>query len=621
MVKKFVLGLCALLVMVLPLHAAQVNKTSDIERIEPSCWWVGLKSGQLQLMVHGTNIADFEPELNYPDVRIDSVIRVENRNYLFINLTIRGAAHPGNLPLKFKHGSQSVNYAYPLLARTFGSAGRASFSNADVILNLMPDRFANGNPANDNMPGFADPLNRASNEAGRHGGDIQGIIDHLDYIADMGYTMIWPTPLTENNQKNYSYHGYAATDTYKIDARFGSNEDFRRMVSIAKQKGIGVIQDIVLNHIGSEHWWMKDMPMKDWISFDGQFVPTSNAHSVIHDPYASEQDRLGFTAGWFTANMPDMNQKNPLVATYQIQNSIWWVEYAGLAGIRVDTYGYSDTAFLSEWSRRLTEEYPNLNIVGEEWNMNPAIVSYWQRGKTHANGYVSYLPSLMDFPLNDALRNALVSPEGSDTGLNGLFAALGNDSEYPDPGNLVLFEGNHDVSRIYTVFDNDADLVKMALAYVLTAPRIPQLYYGTEVLMGSQKERNDGAARQDFPGGWAGDKVNAFTGVGLSAAQKDMQTYVRQLLNWRKYQPVIHHGKMLHYRPEQGTYTYFRYDSNSTIMVVLNKNKTATDLATSRFHEMLGAHASAVDVLTGKHVDIRHTVQVPARSALILELK
>ncbi len=601
-------------------HAAADNTMPGIERIEPSSWWVGMKSDQLQLMVHGKNIADFTPELSYPGVRIESVQRVENRNYVFVNLTIKPSAHAGKLLLQFKKAAEVISYPYELLARTAGSASRHGFNGADVILNLMPDRFANGNPGNDNVAGFADPLNRASNEAGRHGGDIEGIIDHLDYIADMGYTMIWPTPLTENNQDSYSYHGYSATDTYKVDARFGNNEEFKRMVALARKKGLGVIQDIVLNHIGSNHWWMKDMPMKDWISYDGKFVATNHAHSSVSDPYASEDDRLTFTGGWFTENMPDMNQRNPFVATYQIQNAIWWVEYADLSGIRVDTYGYSDTAFLSKWSRRLTEEYPNLNIVGEEWSINPAIVSYWQKGKVHANGYVSYLPSLMDFPINDALRNALVNDEGMDSGLNSLYTALANDSQYPNAANLVLFEGNHDMTRLYTALNDDPALVKMALAYVLTARRIPQLYYGTEVLMASFKERNDGEIRHDFPGGWAGDAVNAFTGSGLTVAQKEMQSYVRQLLNWRKTQPVIHHGGLTHYTPDHGTYSYFRFDDHKIVMVVLNKNASVSVLPTARFHEVLQGYAQARDILSGQAVDISKSVTVPARSVLILEV-
>jgi glycosidase len=618
--KKLASCLFAFCALILSFHAGAAD--SGIERVEPPNWWVGMKSEKLQLMVHGKDIADYQPELHYPGVRIDAVTTVGNRNYLFIDLAIKSDAQAGKLDILFKHGDALLHLPYALLARESGSANREGFSNADVILNLMPDRFANGNPGNDNVPGYGDPLNRSSDEAGRHGGDIKGITDHLDYIAAMGYTFIWPTPLTESNQKTYSYHGYAATDTYKIDPRYGSNEEYRNMVVQARQKGIGVIQDIVLNHIGSEHWWMKDMPMRDWISNDGKFIQTQHAHAVISDPYSSQEDKKNFTSGWFNQEMPDMNQHNPMVATYQIQNTIWWVEYARLSGIRVDTYGYSDTAFLADWSRRITEEYPHLNIVGEEWNINPVVVSYWQRGKIHSNGYVSSLPSLMDFPLNNTLRTALVDHDSIDNGFGALYAALTNDSVYPDPSNLVLFEGNHDENRLFSVVNQDLALYKIALTYVLTMPRIPQLYYGTEVLMTSDnQQRNDGAARKDFPGGWAGDKVNAFTGEGLSAQQKDAQAFLKKLLNWRKSQPEIHHGKLMHYTPDRGTYTYFRYDQHKTVMVVLNKNHADVALDTQRFHEVLAAQSSGTDVLSGKSFDLSHSLTVPARSVLILEVK
>ena len=594
---------------------------SPIERIEPRNWWVGMKSDKLQLMVHGADIADFTPQLNYPGVHIDAVSAVANRNYLFIDLTIARDAQAGQMELLFKRGETSFTYPYALQAREKGSAARAGFTSADVILNLMPDRFANGDPSNDNVTGYPDKARRSDDEAGRHGGDIKGIAEHLDYIAAMGYTFIWPTPLVESNQPTYSYHGYAGTDTYKIDPRYGSNEEYKRMVELAKQKGIGVMQDIVLNHIGSGHWWMKDMPMKDWLSYDGEFIPTEHARTTVNDPYASQIDKRNFTSGWFTRDMPDMNQHNPFVATYQIQNAIWWVEYAGLSGLRVDTWSYSDAAFLSEWSRRVTEEYPNLNIVGEEWSINPVVVSYWQRGKVHANGYNSYLPSLMDFPLNDALRAALSEEGTNSSGFSELYKMLYDDTLYPNPNNLVVFEGNHDESRLFSILNEDLGLYKIALTYVATMRGIPQLYYGTEVLMTSKKSRDDGAARHDFPGGWAGDKVNAFTGTGLTAQQREAQEFVKKLLNWRKGQPEIHHGKLMHFNPDRGTYTYFRYDSNKIVMVVLNKNKSEVALATKRFREVLPEHVGGTDVISGKTYDLATTLTVPARSALILEIK
>ncbi|MEO5688517.1 MAG: glycoside hydrolase family 13 protein [Burkholderiaceae bacterium] len=589
---------------------------AQVERIEPAFWWVGMKSDKLQLMVHGPHIADAAPQI--PDaaaagVRIESVSRVANPNYLFIDLRIAPDAAPGPVDIVFSRGEQRFHAPFELRARAPGSAQRRSFDSSDVILNLVPDRFANGNPANDTVPGYGDAARRGDDEAGRHGGDIQGIVDHLDYFQGLGVTMLWPTPLTENKQPKYSYHGYAATDTYKIDPRFGTNEAYRSMVAAAHDKGIGVILDVVLNHIGSEHWWMHDMPAPDWIGFDGQFVQTQHARTTASDPYASRADARIYTDGWFGPNMPDMNQRNPFLATYQIQNAIWWVEYAGLAGLRVDTWGYSDQAFLKEWTRRVTQEYPRLNIVGEEWTAQPTVLAHWLRGG---------LPSAMDFPLNGTLRKSLVADGDTlHSGLMELYEGLVNDVLYPEPSKLVLFEGNHDLPRLYSALKDDVGLTKMALAYVMTMPRVPQMYYGTEILMTSPTVRDDGKARQDFPGGWAGDKVNAFTGKGLTAKQKDMQAFVRRLLNWRKTQTTVHHGKLMHFVPENGTYAWFRYDADSTVMVVINKNASETVLDLSRFKEVLKTPSSALDVLADRTVKLGATVKLPALSVKIFELR
>lgn len=617
-------------------HAAASVSTKamdGIERIEPPFWWVGMRQHSLQLMVHGPAIGASSPQLDYPGVRITAIRRVSNPNYLFVDLDIADGTQPGELDLFFSPlhdagtaapASATLHYHYRLQARDKDSAQRRGFSAADAILNLVPDRFANGDRSNDTMAGFPDRLSRGDDSAGRHGGDIRGIADHLDYIAGMGYTMIWPTPLIENNQPAYSYHGYATTDHYKIDARFGSNEDYRQLVAQARSKGVGVIQDIVLNHIGDHHWWMRDLPSADWITFNGQFVPTRHARTTVSDPYASRADHRNFTEGWFSEHMPDMNQANPLVATYQIQNSIWWIEYAGLSGIRADTYSYSEPAFLAAWSRRILEEYPHFSMVGEEWSTNPNVVARWLRGKHNPDGYVSSMPAMMDFPLQDALRQALVAEDSWNGGLTALYEMLVNDQLYPDPSAMVLFEGNHDMSRLYTALNNDPALVKMALAYIATMPRTPQFYYGTEVLMQSRKQRDDGAARRDFPGGWTGDKVNAFTGAGLTAEQRTMQQFVRRLLNWRKTQPVIHHGKLMHFAPDQGTYTYFRYQETAQgmeqVMVVLNKNRSATTLPTARFAEILPSGAQGTDVLNGQQYDLRQQLTVPPRSALILQI-
>jgi glycosidase len=610
-------ALCgAFLASALPALAA-----GPIERVEPPFWWRGMAGPELQLMLHGPQIGQAQVELKSPVARIVKVTPAASPNYLFIDLRLQPGAQPAALDLRFRRGSERFALRYELRQREPGSAQRRGFGRQDAIYNLMPDRFANGDPHNDRLPDDPDRLDRSDDSAGRHGGDLAGMAAHLDYIAGMGFTMLWPTPLTETRQPAYSYHGYAATDTYRIDPRYGSNESYREFVALARRKGVGVIQDVVLNHIGSGHWWMKDLPMPDWLSQRGHFVPTRHARTAVHDPYAAPEDRENFVHGWFETSMPDMNQKNPFVATYQIQNTLWWIEYAGLAGLRVDTYGYSDARFLTEWSRRVMQEYPRLNLVGEEWSPIPHVVAYWQRGRKNHDGYVSHLPSLMDYPLHGALRRALTEPDGFLSGLTTLHEQLVNDSLYPDPGNLVLFEGNHDVSRLYSALDEDLDLCKMALVYLATARRIPQFYYGTEILMTSPKQRDDGAFRRDFPGGWPGDAVNAFTGQGLTPRQLEAQQFMRMLLNWRKQQPVVHEGSWRHYAPEQGTYVYFRVLGERKLMVVLNKNRNETVLDLERFAAQVQPGQRAREVLSDQALTLQARQRIPARSAWVLELE
>ena len=611
--------LAAALLCAVPIFAHAANYS--IEHMDPPLWWTGMHNSKLQLMVHGPAIAELEPALAYPGVRIASVARVANKNYLFIDLEIAPEAAPGRMDLVFQRGGQAVHYSYPLLARATGSAQRVGFNSSDAIYQVMPDRYADGDPSNNNAAGMTERADRSA-PSGRHGGDIRGMADHLDYIAGMGFTAIWPTPLLESNSAAYSYHGYATTDHYRIDPRYGSNEDYRSFVAQARARGIGVIQDVVLNHIGDQHWWMRDLPTPDWLTYQGKFVPTEHHRVALQDPYASDEDKRNFTEGWFVAGMPDLNQANPYVATYLIQNDIWWIEYAGLTGLRVDTYGYSNTEFLSRWSGSVMAEYPKLNLVGEEWSPLIPVVAHWQEGKQNFNGYVSHMPSMMDFPLTDAMRRALAAPDGAEHGLTTLYETLSQDYLYPNAGNLVLFEGNHDVSRIYSELNADDGLFRMAMAFVATAPRIPQFYAGTEIQMTSTtKNRDDASYRRDFPGGWRGDAVNAFTGAGLTEQQAAAQAYVKKLFNWRKGAAVIHHGKMMHYGPEHNTYVYFRYDGARKVMVALNKNTTDTVLKTARFHEMLGGVRAGVDVISGKRVSLDGEVTLPARSALILEIE
>jgi neopullulanase len=600
------------------LFASSVQaQTTGIEHMEPPFWWAGMAHQKLQLMVHGSRIGELDATLSYPGVRIDGVTRVANKNYLFIDLTVAPDTKPGAFDIHF---GKSLTYRYQLRARAPGSAQRQGFSSKDAIYQVMPDRFANGNPGNDSVKGLSEQADR-SLPGGRHGGDIAGMIARLGYIADMGFTQLWPTPLVENNMPAYSYHGYAATDHYKIDARYGSNEDYRRLSDEARKHGIGIIQDVVLSHIGSSHWWMKDMPTPDWVNHPDQFTPTRHHRVAVQDPYASREDSQNFTTGWFGKGMPDLNQTNPMVATYLIQNNIWWIEYAGLSGLRIDTYGYSDSAFLTEYTRRLMAEYPNLNMVGEEWHKSPAVVSHWQKGKINFDGYTSSLPSLMDFPLAEAMRSALASRE-PDAGFTDVYETFSQDYLYPNPGNLVLFDGNHDLSRIYSVVGEDTGLYKIAIAWLMTMPRIPQFYSGSEILMTSDTgARNDASYRRDIPGGWAGDAVDTFGGKGLSGPQREAQQFVRKLVNWRKGAGVIHHGKTMHFGAENGTYVYFRYDGTRTVMVAMNRGPAQAVLPTARFAEILKGARAGTDVITGQRFALETALTLPSHAVVVLEIE
>lgn len=612
------LMLACLLCLALPDSAM----SQTLSRIEPASWWIGMRKPELQLMLHGPGIAALSPQLEHPGVQIRSVTRVDNPNYLFIELNIAASAQPGLLPLKLMSGGRTViQHAYPLQAREPGSAERQGFGPADAIYLVVPDRFAQGDPT---LPARVQLRERGTDRrqpGARHGGDLAGLRQRLDYIAGMGFTQIWPTPLIENDSPDYSYHGYAATDFYRIDPRFGSNEEYRALVREARAKGLGVIQDIVLNHIGSGHWWMQDLPAADWLNQWPRYTETHHARVTLQDPYAAPSDRRRFTDGWFTPGMPDLNQRNPLLASYLTQMSLWWIEYAGLSGVRTDTYSYSDRDFLARWSERLMLEYPRLNIVGEEWSPHPAIVSYWQRGKKNHDGYVSHTPSLMDFPLHGALLAGLAEPDSHDGGLMRLYEALAHDFVYPDPANLVLFEGNHDTPRVFTALNEDVALTQMAWAYLAVVRRIPQFFYGSELLLRSPKTRDDGAVRADFPGGWAGDAVDGFSGRGLSPEQREAQSWLRALLNWRKSARVVHSGALTHYAPEQGLYTLFRHlPGERTLMLVLNKNPQASALPLESFSEMLKPGTDASEVPSGKRHRLDAQFRVPARSALILQL-
>jgi glycosidase len=594
------------------------SETYRIDHLEPPFWWAGMAENKLQLMVHGKNISDLEPEFFHPGIEINQVHRLSNPNYLFIDLFLSEEAMPGEFEIIFnKEGQPKTKYNYTLLKRESDSADRKGFSPADVIYLITPDRYANGDPGNDSSSQLKEKQNRLK-KGGRHGGDIQGIIDHLDYISDMGFTQIWLNPVLENDQHTYSYHGYSTTDYYNIDARFGNNELYKVLSKEAKKRGIGLVMDLILNHIGSEHWWMKDLPTIDWINNDGKFVRSNHIHESVHDPHLTESQRDLLTSGWFVETMPDLNQNYTFLANYLIQNSIWWIEYADLSGFRIDTYPYIDKNFLSIWSKRIATEYPRFNFVGEEWSSNPTMVSYWQKGSNRYDDYDSYIPSMMDFPLQEALVNGLLGNENWNSGIIDIFRVISNDFQYGDPYNLVVFAGNHDMKRIYSQLNEQMDLYKMAMTIINTVRGIPQIYYGTEIAMSSTGDH--GALRKDFPGGWPGDKANAFTGRSLNKKELEAQNFIRKLLNWRKENIAITMGNMIHYPVENGIYVYFRSYNEALVMVIINNNKRSKTIDPDRFNEVIAEKKQGISILDNKVYDLTTKINLPGKSALILEI-
>lgn len=593
----------------------------NVDRVEPTFWWVGMKNPTVQLMVHGEGIALSEITLNYSGVKIKTISRLENPNYVFIDLSISPEAKAGSFPIEFRKSKKEVvSYNYELKNREPNSASRKGFDGSDVIYLITPDRFVNGNPANDAVSGMKELPNR-THMNGRHGGDIQGIKNSLDYLSKLGFSSVWLNPVLENNMTQVSYHGYSTTDFYKVDPRYGTNEEYRELGKTIHQKGMKLMMDMIFNHIGSEHWWMDDMPSADWLNYYPEYKITSHRRTVNQDPYASETDKRLMADGWFVPSMPDLNQRNPFVSNYLIQNSIWWTEYLGLDGIRMDTYPYPDKFAMADWTKRIMDEYPDFYIVGEEWTTNPAVVSYWQKGKINQDGYVSYLPGLMDFPLNNAVVQGLKNPETWGGGLITIYEALANDFLYADPDKLVIFPDNHDMSRFYTQLGENFDLLKMGIAYYATTRGIPQIFYGTEILMSNPGTEEHGVIRSDFPGGWSGDQVNAFTGTGLTTQQKQAQDFFSKILNWRKTSEVIHSGKLKHFAPENGVYVYFRYNQNQKVMVVMNKNSQEKTIETSRFSEIMGNCTSGKEVISETTFSDLKNLKVPAMSAMIIELK
>ena len=613
-------GILIFFIILQPLFLA-----AQIQHLEPLNWWVGMKNPSLQLLINGNGIGETTPVINYTGITVKKVTKGDSKNYLFIDLLIKKNTKPGKLIISFKKENKTVyTYNYSLLARQHDTAQFKGFNSSDAIYLIVPDRFVNGDYNNDVIEGLKENNINRNFDGGRHGGDIRGIINSLGYIKDMGFTAIWPTPLVENDMPAYSYHGYAITNHYKVDPRFGSLDDYKELAVKAKQKGLKLIFDEVLNHTGTGYWWMNDLPFKNWLNRPDSFVMTNHRRTVNEDLHASAYDKDLMTNGWFDKTMPDMNGQNPFMANYLIQNTIWWIETLQLSGVRQDTYGYSDKTFLKNWSCSILNEYPNFSTVGEEWSLNPLITSYWQKGKENRDGYKSCLTTTMDFPLQAALVDALKEPEDfyAGKGLSKLYEALANDFVYADPNKIMVLGDNHDMDRLFMQLNQDVDLTRMAVTYLLTIRGIPQIFYGTEILMqNTGHHKVDGLIRSDFPGGWKEDSANAFTGTGLTANQKNMQAYVKQLLNWRKNTRVIANGKTLHFAPFDGAYVYFRYNKGKTIMVVMNKNEKEISIDTKRFAEILKDKNTATNIITGESISITKECKIAAKAATVFEIK
>jgi neopullulanase len=598
---------------------SNVISAQKIDRIEPPSWFTGMKETALQLMVYGREIGSFNVITDYPGVKVKTLVKTGNPNYLFINLDISSEAVPGNVTLDFTRGKLKLTYNYPLLAHPSGQA--KGFDASDVIYLLMPDRFSNGDPANDNVAGMLEQANR-SNPNGRHGGDLKGISDHLDYIKNLGVTGIWLNPFLENNQQVYSYHGYSITDLYRVDPRYGSNEDFKNLVTKGHNMGLKLVMDMIFNHIGSGHWWMKDLPTDDWVHQFSNFTRTNYRASAYMDPYAAKSDADLMEKGWFDNTMPDLNQNNPLVETYLTQNSLWWIAYFGIDGIRMDTYPYPEKNMMSRWAKRITDEFPGFFIVGEVWYQQEALTAYWSLNKINNDGYQSNLPSVTDFPLSLATHRAFNEPDNWTDGLARFYLTLSQDFLYPDPFRNVIFLDNHDLTRFFTETGMRPDIYKMALSFILTTRGIPQFYYGTEIVMQGDKSQGDGFLRADFPGGWNGDNKNAFTGQNLTETEKDAYTFTKKLLNWRKGNEVIHSGKLKQFIPENNLYVYFRYNDKESVMVILNNSEKETRTITrDRYFEAMDGFKSGKEIITGSEINDLTSFKIAPKTAMIIELR
>ncbi len=591
----------------------------DKQRINPPFWWKGMKNNKLQILLYDQNINKAKVALkNAFGIKLLKVSSVPNPNYLFLDIEISNNAKTGFFDIVLSNNNKTKIYKYELKKRA--SYDRKGLDNSDIIYMIMPDRFANGDYSNDS---YKDMLQQGINRNKmyfRHGGDIQGIIDHLEYINKLGATAIWSTPLLENDQPYASYHGYAITDFYNIDKRFGTNDLYKTYVQKAHNKSIKIIMDIVLNHCGNENWLMRDIPDNNWIHQWPEFTKSNFRSSVIPDPYASDFDKKKLSNGWFDYSMPDLNQENKLLATYLIQNDIWWVEYANIDAYRIDTWFFPNQNFLSKWVNSMKSEYPNLTLFGETWVQNESVQAFFTKNNNSGQNPLFNLPSVTDFQLNFAMEEALTKPQTWTGGVSKLYYTLSQDFLYDNPYQNVIFLDNHDKSRIFTTVGENINKLKSAIGLLLTLRGIPVLYYGTELgFKGDAKP--DGNVRQDIRGGWRKDVLNKFTKNGRTKLENEIFKFIKKLANYRKNTIALQTGNLKHFIPDDGIYVYFRYDETKTIMVILNTSSTSKTIGTKKYKEILNKFTNAKNIITDKKINNLSNITVNNNSILILELK
>lgn len=602
------------------LSFSYANACYKIEHVEPLNWWIGMAQKELQISIHGKNIAETEPVINYEGVTISKKVLTDNPNYIFLYVNIDPKTKPGKMTISFEKNKKRVaSYKYELKARKENSALRESFSSSDAVYLLMPDRFVNGDKKNDNVKGYHQKVNR-SNPGDRHGGDLKGIIEKVPYIADLGCTALWITPFFDNNDTNFSYPHYSAGDYYKVDPRMGTNQDYKNLADSCHKYGLKLIIDVVPNHCGSSHWWCQDLPAKGWFHEWPTFTGSNYRMTAWTDPHASDIDKKILQDGWFAGNMPDLDLTNPELFRYLSQAYIWWIEYADVDGIRVDTYPYNDIQVAADWVKTFRDEYPNMNIVGECWVKSPLEISYYQSGNNNKDGFDSQLPSVMDFVLKDHLHAAFNENESWDFGLARFYAHYAQDFAYPDVNNVMNFLDNHDIDRFSTAVRRDVNKYKMGIAMLLTTRGYPQIYAGTEIMLDGIPGNYEGH-RFDFPGGWEEDERNAFTKEGRTAEENEIFDYMRTLLNYRKSATALHDGKMKQFIPYDGIYFYARYNNEQTIIVIFNNNNADKKVNLDRYAEVINDHKQGIDVITGETYTLSNGLTIKGKSALIVELQ